>query len=152
LRYAKSSLIYRDKPQYGLFFKLILIIPAAFLIGSLYYWLSGDTPGGLALLIDVFLIGVIFWAVFPREYQVYGDHLRIVMGGPFSVNAGFQNIKTVRITGSTAFSINFVTRITRNYVEIVKKKGWSIVITPTNNELFVEYSNRALEQWLKSKG
>jgi hypothetical protein len=151
LQYSKSILFYRDKPQYGLFLKLILIIPVAFLVGSLYLWLSGETEGSLALLIEAFIIGLIFWVVFPREYQVYEDHLRIVMGGPFSVKVGFQDIKTIRITSRTALTVNFVTRITRNYVEIVKNKGWGIAITPADNELFVENANRALEQWLKTK-
>ncbi len=51
-----------------------------------------------------------------------------------------------------SFSVNFVTRITRSYVEIVKRKGLSIAITPTANDSFVENANRALEQWLKTSG
>jgi hypothetical protein len=151
LKYSKSILLYRDKPQYGFFLKLILIIPAALLAGSLYFWASGDNAGSLALLFDIFLIGLIFWAAFPREYQVYEDHLRIVLGSPFSVKVEFKNIKDIRISHRTVFSVNFVTRITRTYVEIVKNRGWSIVITPADNALFVENANRALEQWQKSK-
>jgi hypothetical protein len=139
-------LLHQDKPKYWLILKLVLIIPLAFLMGSLYLYLSGDVSGSLALLPGALLSGLIFWFVFPRVYQVYDDHLRIVLGGPFSVKVGFQNIKEVRITGRTGLTINFVTRITRHYVEIVKKKGWSIAITPTDNDAFVENANRALEQ------
>ena len=149
--YSTSTLLYQDKPRYGLLLKLILIIPMAFLVGSLYLWLAGDITGSLALLPQAFIIGLIFWFVFPREYQVYEDHLRIVLGGPFSVKVGFQNIKAVRITSRTGLTINFVTRITKNYVEIVKKKGWSIAITPTDNNTFIENANRALEQRLKTQ-
>ena len=131
--------------------KLILIIPVAFLVGSLYLYLSGDLSGSLALLPGALLSGLIFWFVFPREYQVYEDHLRIVLGGPFSVKVGFQNIKAVRITSRTGLTINFVTRITRSYVEIVKKRGWNIAITPTSSEAFVENVNRALEQWVRTQ-
>ncbi|MFC2012533.1 PH domain-containing protein [Chloroflexota bacterium] len=123
----------------------------AFLIGSLYLYLSGDLSGSLALLIGASLSGLIFWFVFPREYQIYEDHLRIVLGNPFSVKVGFQNIKAVRITSRTGLTINFVTRITRSYVEIVKHKGLTIVITPTDNDPFVENANRALEQWFKTQ-
>jgi hypothetical protein len=126
-------------------------MPLAFLVGSLYLYLSGDTPGSLALLTEAFIIGLIFWLVFPREYQVYEDHLRIVLGGPFSVKVGFQNIKAIRITSRTGLTVNFVTRIAKSYVEIAKKRGWSIAITPTANDSFVENANRALEQWLKTK-
>lgn len=128
-----------------------MIIPVAFLVGSLYLWLADDISGSLALLSQAFIIGLIFWFVFPREYQVYEDHLRIALGGPFSVKVDFQNIKTVRITNRTGLTVNFVTRITKSYVEIVKKKGWSIAITPTDNDSFVENANRALEQWLQTQ-
>ena len=151
MRYSTSVLLYQDKPKYGLLLTLVLIIPAAFLVASLYLWLSGDTAGSLALLPQAFIIGLICWFVFPREYQVYEDHLRIAMGGPFSVKVGFQNIRTIRITGRTGLTVNFGTRITRSYVEIVKKRGWSIAITPTDNDAFVENANRALGQWLKGK-
>jgi len=151
LQYSKSILLYQDKPTYGLLLKLILMVPAAFLGGSLYLYLSGDVSGSLALLPGALISGLIFWFVFPREYQVYEDHLRIVMGGPFSVKVGFRNIKAVRITSGTGLTINFVTKITRGYVEIVKKKGWSIAITPTDNNSFVENANRALEQWVRTQ-
>ena len=151
LRYSKSILLYQDKPKYGLLLKLILIIPAAFLVGSLYLYLSDDVSGSLALLPGALISGLIFWFVFPREYQVYEDHLGIVLGGPFSVKVGFLNIKAVRITSRTGLTINFVTRITKSYVEIVKKKGLSIAITPTSSDAFVENTNRALEQWVRTQ-
>jgi len=150
LKYSNSILLYRDKPKYGLLLKLILIIPVAFLAGSLYLYLSGDVSGSLALLPGALISGLIFLFVFPREYQVYEDHLRIVLGGPFSVKVSFQNVKTVRITSRTGLTINFVTKIARSYVEIVKQKGLTIAITPTDNDSFVENANQALEQWLKT--
>jgi hypothetical protein len=152
LSFSNNILLYNDKPEYGLLLKLVLIIPVAFVVTSIYLWLSGETIGGLALLIEAFVVGLIFWFAFPREYQVYEDHLRIVIGGPFSVKIGFQNIKTVEITNRTSFTINFVTRITKNYVEIVKKKELSIAITPSDNVIFVENANQALSRWIeKSK-
>jgi hypothetical protein len=151
MNYSQSVLLYQDKPRYGLLLKLILIIPVAFLIGSLYLYLSGDISGALVVLPEGFFIGFVFWAVFPREYRVYENHLRVVLGGPFSVKIGFQNIKAIRITSRTGLTINFVTRITKSYVEIVRKRGWSIVITPTANDSFVENANRALDQWLNTK-
>ncbi len=149
MNFSNNILLYQDKPEYGLPLKLVLIIPVAFVATSIYLWLSGETSGGLALLIEAFVVGLIFWFAFPREYQLYEDHLRIVMGGPFSVKIGFQNIKTIGITSRTSFTINFVTRITKNYIEIVKKKGLNIAITPTDNVLFVENANQAFKRWIE---
>ena len=148
--YSTSILLHQDKPEYGLVLKLVFILPAALLVVGLYLYLTGETSGSLALISEALIMGLIFWLVFPREYQVYDDHLRIVLGGPFSVKIGFQNLKSVTITSRTALTINFATRITRSYVEIAKKKGAGIAITPADNGLFVENANRALRQWLKT--
>jgi len=131
--------------------KLVLIVPVAFLAGSLYLYLSGDVSGSLDLLLGALISGLIFWFVFPREYQLYDDHLRIALGGPFSVKVRFRNVKTIRITNRTGLTVNFVTRITKRYTEIVKKRGWNIAITPTSSDAFVEKANRALEQWVRTQ-
>jgi len=149
--YSQSLLLYQDKPKYGFLMKLILIIPAILLASSIYSWSMDDTFLGLTLLIEAFIIGLILWFVLPREYQVYENHLRIVLGGPFSVKIAFQNIARIRITSRLAFTVNFATRITRSHVEIVIKKGMSIAITPADDESFVEKANLALSQWAKTK-
>jgi len=150
MNYSQSVLLYQDKPKYGLLLKLIRIIPVILLASSIYLWYTGDAFVSLALLTEAFIIGLIFWFVLPREYQVYENHLRIVLGGPFSVKVGFQNIETIRITSRLSFNVNFVTRITKSYVEIVIKKGMNIAITPTDKESFVEKANLALSQWVKT--
>ena len=147
--YSQSVLLYQDKPKYGLIMKLILIIPVILLASGIYLWSTGDAIVTLALLTEAVIIGLIFWFVLPREYQVYENHLRIVLGGPFSVKVGFQNIEAVRITSRMSFNIHFTTTITRSYVEIVIKKGMSIAITPTDDKTFVEKANQALSQWEK---
>lgn len=129
--------------------KLILIIPVILLASGIYLWSTGDAIVTLALLTEAVIIGLIFWFVLPREYQVYENHLRIVLGGPFAVKVGFQNIEAVRITSRMSFNIHFTTTITRSYVEIVIKKGMSIAITPTDDKTFVEKANQALSQWEK---
>ena len=151
MNYSKSVLLYQDKPTYGLLLKLIIVIvPVALLAASIYVLSLGDSSGGLALLVEVFIVGFIFWIVFPRRYQVYEDHVRIVLGGPFSVKVEFAKIEAIRITSRFVFSVNFVTRLTKSYVEIAKKSGLSIVITPRDDDLFVENANRAFNRWVKT--
>ena len=151
MNYSRSVLLYQDEPAYGLLLKLIIVIvPLALLATSIYIFSSGDNSGGLALLVEAFIISFIFWIVFPRRYQVYEDHVRIVLGGPFSVKVGFVKIEAIRVTSRFIFSINFVTRLTKSYVEIAKKRGMSIAITPRDNDSFVENANRAMSQWVKT--
>ena len=150
MNYSRSVLLYQDEPAYGLYLKLIVVlVPAALLVASIYLLSSGESSGGLALLVEAFIIGFIFWIVFPRRYQVYEDHIRIALGGPFSVKVGFDKIEAIRVTSKFIFSINFVTRLTKSYVEIAKKRGMSIAITPRDNDMFIENANRALTQWVK---
>ena len=150
MNYSQSVLLYQDKPKYGLLLKLILIIPVILLASSIYLWFTGDAFVSLTLLTEAFIIGLILWFVLPREYQVYENHLRIVLGGPFSIKVGFQNIEAIRITSRLSFNVNFTTTITKSYVEIVIKKGMSIAITPTDDKSFVEKANLALSQWIKT--
>jgi len=150
--YSQSVLLYQDKPKYGLLLKVILIIPVILVGSSIHLWSTGDTFIGITLLVEAFIIGLIFWFVLPREYQVYDNHLRIVLGRPFSVKVGFQNIEKVRATSRLALTVNFATAITRSYVEIVIKKGMSIAITPADYESFVEKANQALSEWARTGG
>ena len=145
--------MYQDEPAYGSLLKLIIVIvPVGLLAASIYLWSSGESSGGLALLAEVFFIGLIFWVVFPRRYQIYEDHLRIVLGGPFAVKIGFDRITTIEVTSRMALAVNFATRITKTYVRIVKKNGLSIAITPKSNDLFVDNANRASSQWARTRG
>ena len=145
-------MLYQDEPEYGLLLKLIImILPAGLLAASVYMWSSDDSFGGLALLAEAFIVGLIFWAVLPRRYQIYEDHLRIVLGGPFAVKIGFDRITTIEVTSRTALTVNFVTRFAKTYVRIGKKNGLSIAITPKSNDMFVDNANRASSQWARTR-
>ena len=152
MNYSKGLLLYQDEPAYGLLLKLIIVIvPAGLLVASIYLWSSGESAGSLSLLAETLIILLIFWVVFPRRYQIYEDHLRIVLGGPLAVKIGFDKITAIEVTSRTSLTVNFVTKVTKTYVRIVKKKGLSIAITPKSNDLFVDNANRALSQWARTR-
>ena len=149
MSYSKSLLLYQDKPEYGLLLKLIVVIvPVGLLTTSIYLWFSGENTGGFVMLAEAFFIGLLFWVIFPRRYQVYEDHLRIILGGPLTVKIGFDRINAIKVTSRIGFTINFVTRITKTYVRIVKRNRLDIAITPESSDSFVENANQALGQWL----
>ena len=81
---------------------------------------------------------------------MFEDRLRIVLGGQFAINVGFNQISFIEVTTRNALTLNLVSKIARTYVIIGKKKGMSIAITPERNELFVENASRALSQWQKN--
>ena len=149
--HSTGMLLYQDRPEYGQLVKLTSLIPVGLLLGGAYSWSSGEAEAGLVLFGEAFIIGLMLWVLFPRAYEVFEDHLRIVLGGPFSVKVAFENTRAIRITSKTLFTMNFVTRMTKSYVEIERKKGPSIAITPAAADSFVENANRALEQWARTK-
>jgi hypothetical protein len=149
---GNSLLVYQDEPS-GLLLRLVLmLIPLASLVGAAVLWSSGETSGSLSLLTSALIIGGVLWVVIPRKYQVYEDHLRIVLGGPLGMNVGFDQIKDIDVTTRTALTMNFVTTIARHYVLIVRKHGFSIAITPKSDQTFVEHANRAMEEWARTRG
>ena len=128
--------------------KLIVgIVPLGLLALSAYLWSSGEISGSIALLAEGIFLGLVFWIVLPRKYQVYEDHLRIVLGGPFAVKIGFETIEKIEVTRRTALTVNLVTTMAMTYVIIVKKHGLGVAITPKSNDLFVESANRAITRW-----
>jgi hypothetical protein len=151
MNHSKSLLLFQDEPESGWILRFILlIVPAALFAYGIYLGYSGEGSDSTALLVMSVVIGLIIWVIIPRKYQVFEDYLRIVFGRPFAVKIGFSQISMIEVTSRTALTINLVTRIARNYVIIVKKKGINIAITPKSNELFVDNANRALSQWKKN--
>jgi hypothetical protein len=89
----------------------------------------------------------LFRVILPRKFQVFEDRIRIVLGWIFRIDIPFSNIVDARsASGSKAFAywgIRFATS-TRHIVEIIRKKGLNLVISPANEEVFLEQ----LPEWL----
>jgi hypothetical protein len=148
MNHSTSLLLFQDEPESGGILRFILLIVPALLFGyGIYLWYSSEGSDRLELLASSVVIGFTFWFIIPQKYQVFEDYLCIVLGGPFTIKIGFNQISMIEVTARTTLTMNLVNRITRNYVIIVKKKGLSIAITPKSNELFVDNANRALVQW-----
>jgi hypothetical protein len=150
MSYPTNILLYEDEPAGWIFKFFFVIITLVLLAGSVYFWVSGDNAGSLAMLIVAFVTGLAFWIVSPRKYQVYEDHLQILLGGPFVVKIRFAQIATIEVTDKTTpefTTIKLISKVTNTYVRIGMKKGLSITITPKSDALFVENANRSLCRW-----
>jgi hypothetical protein len=149
MSYPTNILLYEDEPAGWIFKFFFVIVTLVLLAGSVYFGVSGDNASGLTMLVVAFVIGLTFWIVSPRKYQVYEDHLQILLGGPFVVKIRFDQITSMGVTQSKGlhFTVNFTTTIANTYVRINKKKGLSVAITPKSDVLFVENANRSLRQW-----
>jgi hypothetical protein len=142
-----KELLYEDRPRYGLLLKIVVWgIIAVMLIMAITQFDSSREDAVASIGTAVFIL-LIFWAVMPRKYCIYEDRIKIVMGTPFSVSIRFDTIKYAgEPRGKLTVGINFVTSF-RNTVEIVRKRGMNVNISPGDREAFLENLNNALDNW-----
>jgi hypothetical protein len=141
-------LLYEDEPRTDIWLKLMLTgIQAMFLVLGIVL-LFRDTEVAFIMFGVAIFDAVLFRLVMPRRYQVYSDKMRIVLGGPFGWNIPFSTIREARpSSGASTFVYNGVRFATssRDVVEIRRSKGCSVVISPSNKDVFLEQLNRAMQ-------
>jgi hypothetical protein len=146
--YIMDSIIYEDIPRYDVYIKAIMLLPVFFVILGIYYLITGQVETAIGMFATTILMAAIYWAIFPRKYLILDSKIRIALGGPFSFNIPFDNLETVRAPKGATFSINFATTFfSQHAVEINRKRGLNVNITPSNRELFLENLNKALAEW-----
>jgi len=136
-----NILICEDTPKYDLWVKLILggVLALTFILGVIFIYQDAEAAVGMfgITLFDALL----FKAILPRRYQIFEDRLRILIGGPFAINISFSNIEEAKpASDSKAFAYRGLRLATSTHhvVEIVRKKGLNLVISPSNGDMFLE--------------
>ena len=143
-----ALVLYQDTPHYDLVMKSVLAgTVALFLFLAIWFVEQGQSTDALISLGTAIFMVALFWAIFPRSYQVLEDRMRIVLGGPFSWDIPYRTIEAARISSGWFVGVSFSTALAWRHVEIVRKKGMNVGITPRNYAYFVESLNRALEDW-----
>ncbi len=142
-----QNLVYEDIPRYDFWLKLILggVLTLTFILGILL--LFEDIVGAWVMFGVTLFDALLFKAILPQRFQIFQDRLKIVLGGPFALDIPFSNIREVReASASKAFAywgLRFATS-TQSIVEIVRRKGLNLVVSPSNPDIFVEQLNQAL--------
>lgn len=127
--------------------KLILggVLALTFILGVIFVY--QDTEAAIAMFGITLFDALLFKTILPRRYQIFEDRLRILMGGPFAINIPFSNIEEAKLaSGGKVFAYGGLrlATSTRHVVEIFRKKGLNLVISPSN-EMFLEQLNHALQ-------
>ena len=141
-------MIYEDTPKYDLWLKLILggVLALTLILGVIFIY--RDTEAAIAMFGITVFDALLFKAILPRRFQIFEDRLKILLGGPFSINILLSNIAEVKPASSRKvfayWGIRFATS-TSNVVEIVCKKGLNLIISPRNGDMFLEQLNQALQ-------
>ena len=145
-----DSIIYQDTPRYDVWLKTIMLLPVFFILMGVYSLITAQVEAAISMLAATLLMGTIYWAVFPRKYLILDSKIKIVLGGPFSANIPFSNLEAARAPEGATFGINFPTCFSsERAVQIIRKKGWNVNITPSNRELFLDNLNKVLSEWRK---
>ena len=143
-----NSPLYEDVPKYDFWLKIILggTLAFTFILGLIL--ISTDTIAAVVMFGVTLFDALLFKTVLPRRFQIFEDRLRILMGWPFAVNIFFSNIEEAKpASGRKVFAykgLRFATS-TRHAIEIVRKKGLNLVISPGKDDIFLDELNRAIK-------
>ena len=141
-------MLYEDEPRTDIWLKLMLTgIQAMFPVLGIVLLFQDIEVAFIMFGVTIF-DAVLFRLVMPRKYQVYSDKMRIVLGGPFAWNIPFSTIKEARTASdSKAFAYNGVRFATssKGVVEITRSRGCSVVISPSNKDIFLEQLHQAMQ-------
>ncbi len=149
--YIMDSIIYEDTPRYDVYLKAIMVLPVFFIIFGIYYLITAQVEAAIGMFATTLLMAAIYWAIFPRKYLILDSKFKIVLGGPFSFNIPFDNLETAREPEGATFGINFPTCFSNERtVQIIRKKGWYVNITPSDRALFLDNLNKALNEWRRN--
>ena len=140
-------LMYEDAARYD----RVQIVLLAVIIGAtlvpgvilLFYQLAGAAAMFGATFLDV----LIFHLVFPRRYQVFNTKLRIVLGWPLKWDIKLTTIKEARAAPGISTWIYGGVRLATSSataVEIVRKNGLGVIISPSDRQTFLERLNEAV--------
>ena len=143
-----AVLLYEDVPRYDSWLKTLIIGLCSITLLPGLIFLFFNTELAIAMFILTLFIGLLFYAVIPRRFQIYDDRLRIRLGAPLAFNLALDNIDKAR-EGSRGdilvyWGIKFGTS-TSNIIEIVRKKGLNIIITPVHFDEFLNQLNQAVQ-------
>ena len=102
----------------------------------------------------LFLILVINMALLPTKYQIFNDKIRIVLGWILHFDIPFNNVENA--TAATwqdlwGLNLNFVNSYSSyDILQIIRKRGVKIYISPRKRKLFLEHLNKALADWRRN--
>lgn len=143
-----DNLIYEDNPHTDIWMKLIVLLPAVIMLITAASLLQIDPEGALYLSCLAFIIGIIIRFIIPTKYSIYDSKITIRFKGPFEFKIPFETLKTVRPSRWSTVGINLPANFSQaNALEIVRKRGLSITITPANKQLFIDSFEKSFQDW-----
>jgi len=134
-------LLFQDTPKYDNWLKFIVggMLAFTLILGIVFIYIDLDIEIAYTMFGITVFDGLLFAVIIPRRFQIFEDRLRIQLGGPFAINIALNDIIEVKPASSSEAFVYWGLRLatsTSNVIEIVRRKGLSVVVTPLNTEMF----------------
>ena len=114
--------------------------------------LTQDILGAVIMFGITVFDAIIFWCILPKRFLVYEDRIKIVLGGPFSYTVPFRDITNVRQATKDMAWVYWGMRLGTSLkfqVEIERKNGLGVIISPSMENEFIEQLNLARENYIE---
>ncbi|MFC2160541.1 hypothetical protein ACFLRX_02685 [Acidobacteriota bacterium] len=156
-----EMVIFEDEVKYDLWLKVFLVGTVAVLVGLGIMFsvdaysrdilpeepLEDSKLGAIFLFAGSVIVLLVYGAVLPRKLFIYRDKIRI-KSNFFSYNIPFSKIESyVKVKGFPLGNYLISSTSLKNQIEIYRKRGLKIRISPSSLDLFLESLNRTVEEW-----
>ncbi|UCC40624.1 MAG: hypothetical protein JSV96_04040 [Candidatus Aminicenantes bacterium] len=159
-----NMILFEDKIKYDLWVKISLVFSIVLLLAlALLFYVDGykqdliksepakeSKVAAIVLFASIAFVLLVYWAVLPRDLYILQDKIKI-KHGIYSLNFRLENIESASAASGLPLG-NYISSITsfKNQIEIVRKKGLKLRISPCRRDLFLENLNRALMEWRRT--
>ena len=145
-----QQVVFEDGPVYDKLNKYLVggIIAIPLIIAIVL--LTQDILGATIMFGVTVFDAILFWCILPKRFLVYEDRLKIVLGGPFSYTIPLRDITNVRQATKDMAWVYWGLRLgtSQKYqVEIDRKNGLGVIISPSMENEFIERLNQARENY-----
>jgi hypothetical protein len=145
-------IVFEDTPVYDKLNKYliggIIAIPLIIAVAVL----PQDLLGGAIMFGLTIFDAILFRCILPKRFLVYEDRIKIVLGGPFSYTVPFRDITNVRQATKDMAWVYWGMRLGTSQkfqVEIERKNGLGVIISPSMENEFIEQLNQVRENYIE---
>ena len=153
--------IFEDSIKYDIGIKVVLIFSVGLLIvlGILFYVDARESDifpgepaaksrtGSFVLFAAAVLLMAVYWLILPRTIAVSQKGL-ILRFRAFSWNISFATIRSINpVSGIIVWWAHSWITSYRNQIEIIRKYGLRIRVSPSRRDQFLEYAHKAFADW-----
>jgi len=132
--------LYEARPRFDAALKWVIGGALGFTLVLGLVYLPSDIEAALWLLGITGFDALLFRAVLPRGFHLYPDRLVILLGGPLAMNIPLSDIAEIKAVpgrkSSIYWGLRFATSST-TVVEIVRRHGLNMVISPEDRDAFI---------------